>query len=127
MFKLRLRGVKVHRAVWPYVCMYFTIIYLQGTFILSGIAKGWILLQVSGNANSDRETVYDIHTVAFTVVHMRRSGSIPRSEGSSSTREPELNDVIEFLNSGDPNVVANAASYLQHLAYGNDNMKSRIR
>ena len=62
---------------------------------------------------------------------MRRSGSIPRSEGSSSVagavREPELNDVIEFLNSGDPNVVANAASYLQHLAYGDDNMKSRIR
>ena len=63
----------------------------------------------------------------YIVAHMRRSGSIPRSEGSSSTREPELNDVIEFLNSGDPNVVANAASYLQHLAYGDDNMKSRIR
>ena len=59
--------------------------------------------------------------------HMRCSGSIPRSEGSSSTRELGLNDVIEFLHSGDPNVVANAASYLQHLAYSDDNMKSRIR
>jgi len=59
---------------------------------------------------------------------MRRSGSIPRSEGSGSTqREPELSDVIDFLNSGDPNVMANAASYLQHLAYGDDAMKSRIR
>ena len=63
------------------------------------------------------------------LARMGRSGSIPRSEGSSSTRErePELNDVIEFLHSSDPNVVANAASYLQHLAYGDDNMKSRIR
>ena len=84
-------------------------------------------LQVSGNADSDREAVYDIYTVVFIVAHMRRSGSIPRLEASSSTREPELNDVIKFLNSGYPNVVANAASYLQNLADGDDNMKSRIR
>ena len=94
---------------------------------MSGLAKGWIILQVSGDADSDREAVYDIHTVVFIVAGMRHSGSIPRLEASSSTREPELNDVIEFLNSGDPNVVANAASHLQNLANGDDNMKSRIR
>ena len=55
-------------------------------------------------------------------------GSIPWSEGSSCTREqePELNDVIEFLHSSDPIGMDNAASYLQYLVYGGDNMKSRI-
>ena len=94
---------------------------------MSGLAKGWIILQVSGNADFDREAVYNIHTVVFIVAGMRHSGSIPQLEASSSTREPELKDVIEFLNSDDPNVVANAASHLQNLANGDDNMKSRIR
>ena len=60
---------------------------------------------------------------------MGHSGSIPRSEGSSSTREweSEPNNVIESLHSSDPNVVVDAASYLQRLAYGDDNVKSRIR
>ena len=41
--------------------------------------------------------------------------------------EPNLNDVVDFLSSEDPSLVSNAASYLQHLAYGDDSMKSKIR
>lgn len=45
----------------------------------------------------------------------------------TNTREPNLNDVVDFLSSSDPTHVANAASYLQHLAYSDDNMKAKIR
>ena len=63
------------------------------------------------------------------IVHdMNRSGSVPRSEMSGSRGgEPNLNDVVDFLSSDDPSLVSNAASYLQHLAYGDDSMKSKIR
>lgn len=46
---------------------------------------------------------------------------------TTTSREPNLNDVVDYLSSPDPSVVANAASYLQHLAYGDDNMKAKIR
>lgn len=52
------------------------------------------------------------------------------SAGRSSVKangEPNLNDVVDFLSSEDPSLVSNAASYLQHLAYGDDNMKAKIR
>jgi hypothetical protein len=63
------------------------------------------------------------------IIHdMNRSGSVPRSEMSGSRGgEPNLNDVVDFLSSDDPSLVSNAASYLQHLAYGDDSMKSKIR
>ena len=63
------------------------------------------------------------------IVHdMNRSGSVPRSEMSGSRGgEPNLNDVVDFLSSDDPSLVSNAASYLQHLAYGDDSMKSKFR
>ena len=63
------------------------------------------------------------------IVHdMNRSGSVPRSEMSGPRGgEPNLNDVVDFLSSEDPSLVSNAASYLQHLAYGDDSMKSKIR
>ena len=55
-------------------------------------------------------------------------GGLLRSERSSGKgNEPNLNDVVDFLSSDDPGLVSNAASYLQHLAYGDDNMKSKIR
>ena len=53
-------------------------------------------------------------------------GSMVRSE-NSQTREPNLNDVVDFLSSEDLGLVSNAASYLQHLAYGDDSMKAKIR
>ena len=50
-----------------------------------------------------------------------------RSLPSQTSHEPNLNSVIDFLSSPNPSNVANAASYLQHLAYGDDSMKSKIR
>ena len=44
-----------------------------------------------------------------------------------TAREPNLHDVVGFLGSEDVSLVANAASYLQHLAYGDDHMKAKIR
>ena len=38
-----------------------------------------------------------------------------------------MNDVVDFLSSEDDVLVSNAASYLQHLAYGDDSMKTKIR
>ena len=38
-----------------------------------------------------------------------------------------MNDVVDFLSSEDLGLVSNAASYLQHLAYGDDSMKAKIR
>ena len=57
---------------------------------------------------------------------LERAGSVARSD-ISQTREPNLNDVVDFLGSEDPGLVSNAASYLQHLAYGDDSMKAKIR
>jgi hypothetical protein len=53
--------------------------------------------------------------------------SSARSNPGIQSREPNLNDVVDFLSSGDTGLVANAASYLQHLAYGDDSMKAKIR
>lgn len=60
------------------------------------------------------------------VLDSRGSSLAPRSD-VSQTREPNLSDVVDFLSSEDPTLVSNAASYLQHLAYGDDSMKSKIR
>ena len=45
----------------------------------------------------------------------------------SASQEPNLNDVVDFLSHTDPTLIANAASYLQHLAYNDDQMKAKIR
>ncbi|XP_064476497.1 splicing regulator ARVCF-like isoform X1 [Ornithodoros turicata] len=51
----------------------------------------------------------------------------PRGAGDVRWRDPDLHEVIEFL--GHPNSVvrANAAAYLQHLCYMDDNMKQKTR
>jgi hypothetical protein len=46
---------------------------------------------------------------------------------SHQFREPNLNDVVDYLSSHSPQTVAKAASYLQHLAYNDDSMKAKIR
>lgn len=45
----------------------------------------------------------------------------------AAAQEPNLNDVVDFISNTDPTLVANAASYLQHLAYNDDAMKAKIR
>ena len=55
--------------------------------------------------------------------------SVARSDVSQfkDSKEPNLNDVVDYLASSDPNLVIKAASYLQHLSYGDDSMKAKIR
>ena len=65
--------------------------------------------------------------LSFTATYHNRSGSLPRSDGGGSRRELDLHEVVEFLQSRDSSTVVYAASYLQHLAYGDDAMKMRIR
>ena len=54
------------------------------------------------------------------------AGSAVRSD-TSQPRKPNLNDIVDFLSSEDIVLVSNAASYLQHLAYGDDSMKTKKR
>ena len=55
-----------------------------------------------------------------------RSGSLTHSDGGTK-KELDLHEVVELLHSRDSSLVAYSASYLQHLAYGDDTMKMRIR
>ena len=65
--------------------------------------------------------------LSLPATYHTRSGSLPRSDGGGSRRELDLHEVVEFLQSRDSSTVVYAASYLQHLAYGDDAMKMRIR
>lgn len=51
----------------------------------------------------------------------------PGGGPGSDQREPNIKDVVQFLHSDDYVLVSNAASYVQHLAYGDNNMKNKIR
>lgn len=55
-----------------------------------------------------------------------RSDSVSRSEGGTK-KDLDLREVVGLLYSKDSSLVAYSASYLQHLAYGDDTMKMRIR
>ncbi|XP_028966332.1 catenin delta-2 [Galendromus occidentalis] len=48
-------------------------------------------------------------------------------EGGVRFRDPDLHEVIEFLNHPNNVVRSNAAAYLQHLCYMDDNMKQKTR
>ncbi|KAL5007230.1 hypothetical protein ScPMuIL_016036 [Solemya velum] len=52
----------------------------------------------------------------------------PSIDGRSSRwRNPDLQEVIDFLSSTENSVKANAAAYLQHLCYMDDDMKAKTR
>jgi len=42
-------------------------------------------------------------------------------------RPPDLPEVIEFLSHPNDAIKANAAAYLQHLSYGNNEIKTKTR
>ena len=60
-------------------------------------------------------------------LEQRVSGLGSISHNVSSSQEPNLNDVIDYLSNDDPGVVIKAASYLQHLAFNDDSNKAKIR
>lgn len=79
-------------------------------------------------------TVYEEETPYVSNSHMTPMPPMPEhlvlpngSSGDVRYRDPDLHEVIEFL--GHPNniVRANAAAYLQHLCFMDDNMKSKTR
>ena len=81
-------------------------------------------------------TVYEEETPYVSNSHMTPLPQMPGVEhlvmtdgtsGDVRYRDPDLHEVIEFL--GHPNniVRANAAAYLQHLCFMDDNMKSKTR
>ena len=45
----------------------------------------------------------------------------------SKWRNPDLNEIIDYLRDGNDAVKANAAAYLQHLTYLDDNIKKLTR
>ena len=42
-------------------------------------------------------------------------------------RNPDLHEVIEFLSHPSNSIKANAAAYLQHLTYGDNDVKAKTR
>lgn len=42
-------------------------------------------------------------------------------------RPPDLPEVIEYLSHPNDSIKANAAAYLQHLCYGNNEIKTKTR
>ncbi len=88
---------------------------------------GYVHVHAHAHVSNAGSTYAHTHTDASSHDPMDRSVSVARSDASHSAREPNLNDVVDFLGSDDPALVSNAASYLQHLAYGDDSMKAKIR
>ncbi|XP_064635966.1 catenin delta-2-like isoform X3 [Lineus longissimus] len=58
---------------------------------------------------------------------LRRSPSIDSDTREPRWRNPDLPEVIEFLSHPSNNIKANAAAYLQHLTFQDDDMKSKTR
>lgn len=67
------------------------------------------------------------HPVPPRHPHLEYGATESQGSGDVRWRDPDLHEVIEFL--GHPNNVvrANAAAYLQHLCYMDDNMKQKTR
>ena len=42
-------------------------------------------------------------------------------------REPDIPDLLDFMQSNDTTKIIHAASYLQHLCYSDDRVKSKVR
>ena len=52
---------------------------------------------------------------------------IPKQESAEKFKDLTLDEVVNLLDNHNPDVKANAAGYLQHLAYKNDENKNDIR
>ena len=67
---------------------------------------------------TDNQLEHQVSSMGHRTGHMH---------STAAPQEPNLNDVVDFLSNPDPTLIANAASYLQHLAYNDDQMKAKIR
>lgn len=50
-----------------------------------------------------------------------------RQDTDQQWRPPDLPEVIEYLSHSNNAIKANAAAYLQHLCYGNNEVKTKTR
>lgn len=48
-------------------------------------------------------------------------------ERKTYAHEPDLQDLIEYLQSDDVTLIVNAANYLQHLSYSDEQVKVKVR
>ncbi|CAF1459795.1 unnamed protein product [Adineta ricciae] len=70
-------------------------------------------------------TSYGIHEDEYH--RGRRSPSIDTEFREQRWRDPDLQEVIEYLSHTSDVIKENAAAYLQHLCYNDDNIKSKTR
>lgn len=83
---------------------------------------------------SNNSGIYGTRSVPEPVYAINRNGNITFVTQSNIDagsevrwRDPELEEVISFLNSPDPTIRANSVAYLQHLSYADDHIKQRTR
>ena len=84
--------------------------------MVAAITCAWMILPLPPSLPpADTQLEHQVSSMGHRPIHTHTS------------HEPNLNDVVDFLSNDDPTLVANAASYLQHLAYNDDPMKAKIR
>lgn len=49
------------------------------------------------------------------------------TERKTYAHEPDLQDLIEYLQTDDVTLIVNAANYLQHLCYSDEQVKIKVR
>ena len=49
------------------------------------------------------------------------------TERKTYAHEPDLQDLLEYLESDDVTLIVNAANYLQHLSFSDDQVKIKVR
>ena len=49
------------------------------------------------------------------------------AERKTYAHEPDLQDLIEYLQTDDVTLIVNAANYLQHLSYSDEQVKIKVR
>lgn len=92
-------------------------------------------INIYNNSIEKPEPLYSIRSNNFLPIQAGLSQpiSVERlSTGDGSTseirwRDPDLNEVINFLSNPNPIIRANAAAYLQHISYMDDQIKQQTR
>lgn len=87
-------------------------------FITHVLIVCWCLSHAVVYSTVDTHLEHQISSMGHRPGHMH---------SASQPQEPNLNDVVDYLTNSDSTLIANAASYLQHLAYNDDQMKAKIR
>lgn len=82
--------------------------------------------KIYGTRVGQQEPVYAINRNG-TLTHITQNSTDESSATDVRWRDPELEEVIEFLSNPDPMIRANSVAYLQHLSYADDVVKQKTR